>query len=196
LSNRHKSEISKCDIVQRMSSSFVLDASLSSRYPIGDFVFAAGNRQQDLAVLTQLPAALESAVSGLSDSQLDTPYRDGGWMVRQLVHHVADSHMNAYVRCRLALTEDWPTIKPYEETRWAELADARTLPVEPSLTLLEALHGRWVALLQSLKDADFQRGYVHPESGRQTLEQVTGLYSWHSRHHTAHVTELRKRMGW
>jgi len=139
---------------------------------------------------------LRSAVAGLDDFQLDTAYRDGGWTVRQLVHHVADSHMNAYVRIRLALTEDWPTIKPYAESRWAELADAKTLPVEVSLALLEALHRRWVVLLKSLGEEDWQRGYMHPENGRQALGTVIALYSWHSRHHTAHVTELRKRMSW
>jgi len=138
---------------------------------------------------------LRSAVAGLDDFQLDTAYRDGGWTVRQLVHHVADSHMNAYVRIRLALTEDWPTIKPYAESRWAELADAKTLPVEVSLALLEALHRRWVVLLKSLGEEDWQRGYMHPENGRQALGTVIALYSWHSRHHTAHVTELRKRMS-
>jgi hypothetical protein len=132
----------------------------------------------------------------LPDGQLDTPYREGGWTVRQLVHHVADSHINAYVRMRLALTEDWPTIKPYEEAEWAKLEDARTLPVEVSLALLKSLHLRWVALLKSLSEADWARGYVHPESGRERLETVAGIYGWHSQHHVAHVTELRKRMGW
>jgi len=146
--------------------------------------------------IAALPANLRAAVDGLDDAQLDTSYRAGGWTVRQLVHHVADSHMNAYVRVRLALTEDWPTIKPYDEARWAELADARTLPVDTSLALLGSLHSRWVALLESLGEADWQRGYLHPESGRQALGVVVLLYDWHSRHHTAHVTELRKRTAW
>ena len=116
--------------------------------------------------------------------------------MRQLVHHVADSHINAYVRIRLALTEDWPTIKPYAEAEWATLEDARTLPVEVSLALLESLHRRWVVLLESLAESDWARGYVHPEDGREPLETVAAIYSWHGRHHVAHVTELRKRMGW
>ena len=178
-----------------MSSSPALDVSFALRYPIGRFDAATADRERDIAVLAELPSMLRSAVAGLDDFQLDTAYRDGGWTVRQLVHHVADSHMNAYVRIRLALTEDWPTIKPYAESRWAELADAKTLPVEVSLALLEALHRRWVVLLKSLGEEDWQRGYMHPENGRQALGTVIALYSWHSRHHTAHVTELRKRMS-
>jgi len=181
-----------------MSSLSAHDISL--RYPIGDFsrpaAIGAADRRGAIAVLAALPGELRSAVSGLSEAQLDTPYRDGGWTVRQLVHHVADSHINSYVRIRLALTEDWPTIKPYDEARWAELADARTLPVEVSLSLLEALHRRLVVLLQSLSEADWERGYIHPEHGREKLATVALLYSWHSKHHTAHVTELGKRMGW
>ena len=179
-----------------MSPSSALDASRSLRYPIGKFSSSAGGREADIAAIAGLPPALRLAVGGLNETQLDTEYRPGGWTVRQLVHHVADSHMNAYVRIRLALTEDWPTIKPYEEARWAELADARTLPVEVSLSLLVPLHLRWAALLAALSEADWQRGYVHPESGRQSLSHVAGLYSWHGRHHTAQVTELRGRMGW
>jgi hypothetical protein len=174
--------------------------ALSLQYPIGRFSKPAeldrGQLGGAIAAIAALPECLRMAVSGLANEQLDTPYRDGGWTVRQLIHHIADSHMNAYVRTRLALTEDWPNIKPYEERRWAELADARTLPVEISLSLLEPLHGRWVTLLKSLGDADWARGYIHPEMGRQSLAEVAVLYSWHSRHHTAHVTELRKRMGW
>jgi len=170
------------------------------RYPIGDFVRPAVVDAQHLdgsiATLAALPENLRAAVDGLTESQIDTPYRAGGWTVRQLVHHVADSHMNAYVRTRLALTEDWPTIKPYEENLWAELADARTLPVEVSLELLEPLHRRWVALFESLSEEQWQRGYKHPESGAQTLGQVAALYDWHSRHHVAHITALRKSKGW
>jgi hypothetical protein len=184
-----------------MSDHSTLEApNILLRYPIGrpprPYELGEKSRSQAIAVLAALPAELRAAVAGLTESQLDSPYRPGGWTVRQLIHHVADSHTNAYVRCRLALTEDWPTIKPYDEARWAELADARTLPVEISLILLEALHRRWVALLKSLSEPDWQQGYVHPESGRQTLEQVALLYDWHSRHHTAHVTGLRERMGW
>ena len=149
-----------------MSLSPALDPLFSLRYPIGDFDRSRLDRTENIAAIAALPSALREAVSGLADSQLDTPYREGGWTVRQLVHHVADSHMNAYVRIRLALTEDWPTIKPYEEARWAELTDARTLPVEVSLSLLEPLHRRWVVLLESLTETDWARGYVHPESGR------------------------------
>jgi hypothetical protein len=134
-------------------------------------------------------------VGGLDDSQLDTPYRDGGWTVRQVVHHVADSHANSYVRFKLALTEDWPTIKGYDEAAWANLADSG-LPIEVSLTMIEALHGRWVGLLESLSDDDFQKGFAHPEMGRQNLARALALYDWHSRHHTAHITSLRVRQGW
>ncbi len=170
------------------------------RYPIGNFVrpavIDAEHLDGAIAILAALPENLRSAVNGLTDFQIDTPYREGGWTVRQLVHHVADSHMNAYVRTRLALTEDWPTIKPYEEKLWAELADARTLPVEVSLELLEPLHRRWVALLESLTAEQWKRGYNHPESGRQDLAQVISMYAWHSRHHAAHITALRKSKGW
>jgi hypothetical protein len=179
-----------------MSSSPALDPTYSVRYPIGDFDRTQLNRNKDIAAIAALPTALRGAVNGLNDEQLNTPYRDGGWTVRQLVHHVADSHMNAYVRFRLALTEDWPTIKPYDEAKWAELDDAKTLPVEVSLSLLESLHQRWVTLLESLNESDWERGYIHPESGKSQLKIVVGIYSWHGRHHTAHVTELRKRMVW
>ena len=171
-------------------------AEISLRYPIGNFDASRWGRTESIASIAGLPAALRAAVDGLDDSQIDTPYRDGGWTVRQLVHHVADSHMNAYVRIRMALTEDWPTVKLYEEARWAELADAKTLPVEVSLRLLEALHRRWVVLLESLGEADWARGHMHPEKGRQTLDRIVAVYGWHSLHHVAHVTELRRRMGW
>ena len=129
--------------------------------------------------------------------QLDTPYRDGGWTVRQTIHHVADSHMQATARMRLALTEDWPKITPYQENLWAELPDVPVEPVETSLQLLAALHARWTTLLQSLPDADWSgRGYSHPESGKLAIEQIVALYAWHGRHHTAHITALRERMGW
>jgi len=170
------------------------------RYPIGDFVrptaVDAMHRRASIATLAALPENLRAAVDGLTEAQIDTPYREGGWTVRQLVHHVADSHMNAYIRTRLALTEDWPTIKPYNEGLWAELPDARTLPVEVSLELLDPLHRRWVALFESLNEEEWQRGYNHPESGRYSLAQVAALYDWHSRHHAAHITALRKSKGW
>lgn len=170
------------------------------RYPIGHFqppaALTAEQRSAALRTLHQLPQKLRAAVDDLSDEQLETPYREGGWTVRQLVHHLADSHLNAYARMRLALTEDWPTVKPYKEALWAELADARLAPVTLSLELLGPLHARWVTLLNSLGDEDWKRGYVHPESGRQTVEQVLALYDWHSRHHLAQLTELRARMHW
>jgi uncharacterized damage-inducible protein DinB len=171
------------------------------RFPIGRPILpvgsVAGVRAASIQTLRLLPERLQAAVAGLSDEQLETPYREGGWTVRQVVHHVADSHANAYIRCKLALTENWPTIKPYEEAAWARLSDARLLPVSVSLDMLAALHTRWVFLLESLSDEDFHRGYVHPESGsRQSLAHVLALYDWHSRHHTAHITHLRQRMGW
>ena len=171
------------------------------RYPVGQFSrpasSIAGIRAAHIQTLRQLPERLRAAVAGLDDHPLDTPYRDGGWTVRQVVHHVADSHANSYIRFKLALTEDWPTIKPYDEAAWAELSDARSLPVNVSLEWIAALHIRWVALLESLGDDDFAKGYVHPAAGgRQTLAQVLALYDWHSRHHTAHITNLRQRMDW
>jgi uncharacterized damage-inducible protein DinB len=147
--------------------------------------------------LAELPARLRAAIAGLSDAQLDTPYRDGGWTVRQTVHHIADSHLNAYCRFRLALTEDAPTIKPYLETRWAELPDARTAPIAPSLEILSGVHSRLNSLLEAMTPAEWQRGFVHPEHGRtMTLWQTAALYAWHSRHHVAHITGLRARKGW
>ncbi|HEY1809273.1 MAG TPA: bacillithiol transferase BstA [Acidobacteriaceae bacterium] len=169
------------------------------RFPIGKYNRAAANltdHRSAIATLAALPESLRSAVQGLSDPQLDTPYREDGWTVRQLVHHVADSHMNAYIRIRLALTEDWPPIKPYNEKAWSELPDARTAPVAVSLDLIEALHDRWTTLLRSLSEEQWQRGYVHPENGRQTLAEAVALYAWHSRHHTAHIEELRKSRNW
>lgn len=170
------------------------------RFPVGKFqppaTFSPEVRRAGIEVLRQLPSALVEATAGLSQKQLEVPYREEGWTLRQVVHHVADSHMNAYVRVRLALTEDWPTIKPYAEDLWANLTDARTLPVDVSLTLLDALHTRWVTLFESLTEAEWKRGYIHPALGRQALEEVVSLYAWHSRHHTAHITSLRQRMGW
>ena len=169
------------------------------RYPIGRFTPPAasvpGIRAAHIQTLRQLPERLRTAVKGLNDSQLDTPYRDGGWTVRQVVHHVADSHSVCLMRFKLALTEDWPTINPYDEAAWANLADSR-LPVDVSISLIDALHGRWVALLESLSDEDFQKGFNHPERGRLNLATTLALYDWHSRHHTAHITGLRARMGW
>ena len=169
------------------------------RYPIGPFrqpdASSPANRATQIDTLRQLPGRLRAAVDRLDEAKLDTPYRDGGWSVRQLVHHVADSHMNSYVRFKLALTEDWPTIKPYDEAAWAKLPDC-SLPIEPSLVLIDKLHERWVALLEAMREADFARGFNHPERGRQNLGTTLALYDWHSRHHTAHITSLRVRRGW
>jgi uncharacterized damage-inducible protein DinB len=169
------------------------------RYPIGRFTAPASNlsglRATQIETLRALPERLGAAVNGLSDSQLDTPYREGGWTVRQVVHHVADSHSVSLVRFKLALTEDWPTIAPYDEGAWAKLADAR-LPVEVSLEMIAGLHAHWVALLESLTEEDFQKGFVHPERGRMTLATALAIYEWHSRHHVAHIASLRARQGW
>lgn len=165
------------------------------RYPIGRFDPAFGSRAQHLQTLRELPTLLRKAVSGLGDSQLDTPYRDGGWTLRQLVHHIADSHANSYIRVKLALTEETPTIKPYDEAAWAELPDSR-MPVDVSLAMTDAVHARLVALLESLSDTELQKSFNHPERGPMTLERNLAIYAWHSRHHLAHITELRKRMNW
>ncbi len=169
------------------------------RYPIGTHtkvpVLSASERAAAVAAIADLPRALRAAVDGLSEAQLDTPYRDGGWSVRQLVHHIADSHMNAYVRFKWALTESNPTIKAYDEKAWAELPDAR-LAIAPSLRVIEALHARWVALVGSLAPEAFATPYQHPVSGAFTLDMALGIYAWHGRHHTAHVTGLRTRRGW
>jgi hypothetical protein len=170
------------------------------RYPIGKFRRPASltpaERAAAAATLAEAPSRLRQAVAGLTAAQLDTPYRPGGWTVRQLVHHVPESHMNAFVRLKLALTEEEPTIRPYYEDRWAELPDARSAPIEPSLALLEALHQRWDLALRDLAPAGWERMLVHPESGRQSVEQLIAMYAWHGRHHVAHVTELRRREGW
>lgn len=169
------------------------------RFPVGKFRRAEADLTKypaHISDLAALPENLSAAIDGLGEAQLDTPYRDGGWIVRQLIHHIADSHMNAYVRMRLALTDDWPTIIAYDEKLWAELPDSRTAPIDLSLRIIEGLHARWVFLLSSLEDGQWQRGYTHPVNGRQTLAEALALYAWHCRHHTAHITELRKRMGW
>jgi hypothetical protein len=174
-------------------------SELDPRYPVGRFVkpetITPDDRHGAIATLAELPEMLRNAVDGLDTAQLSTPYREGGWTVRQVVHHVADSHINAYVRLRLALTEDWPTIKPYDEAAWARLRDVAG-PVEWSLELVESLHARWVMLLQSLSEEQWQRGYRHPESGTTTVEVMTLLYAWHSQHHVAHITHLRAKEGW
>ena len=170
------------------------------RFPIGKFHFegppSQDQRTKLIAEIEQAPAALRTAVKDLSAQQLDMPYRDGGWTVRQVVHHLPDSHMNAYVRWKLALTEDEPTIKPYAEDRWAQLADTQSTSIEVSLALLESLHTRWVQLLRSLDSTDWKKNFRHPELGLVSLEKNLGIYAWHGKHHVAHVTELRKTMGW
>jgi uncharacterized damage-inducible protein DinB len=170
------------------------------RYPIGRLKktehLTVEQREESLGVLEAAPDRLRAAVRGLSDDQLDTPYREGGWTVRQIVHHLPDSHLNAYVRVRLALTEDEPTVRPYDEKLWAELPDARSGPVEPSLALLEGVHARLVTLLRSVDEPSYARRFVHPEGYTGTIDTLIGMYAWHSKHHTAHVTTLRERMGW
>lgn len=170
------------------------------RYPIGEYVpkaaLSAQERAAAIADISAVPQKLRDAVAGLSREQFDTPYRPGGWTVRQVVHHVPDSHMNSYVRFKLALTENEPTIRPYDEALWANLQDSRDTPVEVSLTLLEALHHRWDVLLRSLRSGDFARLLRHPQQGTMTLDDMVGSYAWHGRHHVAHITSLRDREGW
>jgi len=170
------------------------------RYPIGAYVtksaLTPAERIDAIERIAAAPKRLREAVSGLTGGQLDTPYRPGGWTVRQLAHHVPDSHMNAYVRLKLALTENEPTIKPYEEQLWAQLPDARETPVEVSLALLDFLHLRWVILLRGLQPSDFSRRLVHPANGVMTVDNLVHHYAWHGQHHVAHITSLREREGW
>lgn len=171
------------------------------RYPVGRFEFgeetlSEERRDELIKQIEATPARLREAVSGLTAEQLDTPYRPGGWTVRQVVHHLPDSHLNSYVRFKLALTEREPTIKPYDEAAWADLEDSVATPVEVSLGLLESLHSRWVVLLRSLAPEDLARTFRHPELGSVSLGKNIALYAWHGRHHVAHITGLRERMGW
>jgi uncharacterized damage-inducible protein DinB len=171
------------------------------RYPVGKFNFNADANEKEIsqwiAEIENLPLHLRNAVKGLNDAQLNTPYRDGGWTVRQVVHHVADSHLNAYTRFKLALTEDKPTIKPYLEKLWAEMDDSTELPVEISLAIVESLHLRMVYILKKIKESELGRTVYHPESKREmSIKFLLALYSWHGKHHTAHIAELRKRMKW
>ena len=171
------------------------------RYPVGKFSWDTAVSEAEypklIAQIVDAPGALRSAVAGLSSDRLETPYRPGGWTVKQVVHHLPDSHLNAYTRFKLALTENQPTIKPYDEAAWAKLPDSQKVPIDVSLTLLESLHVRWVALMRSMGAADFARTLRHPEHDRVlTLAQMLGLYAWHGRHHVAHITALRKREGW
>jgi len=170
------------------------------RYPTGKFTFdpdiTSEKRLTSIASIRATPAALRAAIRGLTEAQLNTPYRDGGWTTRQVVHHVPESHMNAFVRFKLALTEDNPTIRPYEEDRWVRLGDIPRTPLETSLALLDALHERWVTLLDVMTDADFRRPLTHPQNGPMTLDRMLQLYAWHGPHHVAHITALRAREGW
>lgn len=168
-------------------------------YPIGkfdrNFKFTDKLKTQFINDVREVPQKITAAIENLNDEQLDTPYRPDGWTIRQTVHHVADSHLNSIIRFKLALTEDVPTIRPYYEERWAELADS-SLPLDASLKMLEGLHSRWTTLLEAMSEKDFERKLLHPDSGEWSLAQMLGLYAWHGRHHTAHITKLREREGW
>lgn len=166
------------------------------RFPIGKFspeLFA--ERTVNIGIIAELPKRLSAAVAGLDDAQLESPYRENGWTLRQTVHHIADSHLNAYCRFKLALTEELPTIRPYREELWAELIDSK-LDLGPSLQIIDGIHRRWSALLQNMTDADMARELIHPESGTRTLENMLGLYAWHSQHHLAHITTTCDKNGW
>ena len=170
------------------------------RFPTGRFAppdqFTRESRAQAIATIAETPRRLREAVQGLDEDQLDTPYREGGWTLRQVVHHVPDSHINAYIRLKLALTEPTPVIKPYDEASWAMLVDTTAVPIDVSLNLLDAVHTRFVAILLAMKDEDFRREYVHPETGRHALDHLVALYAWHGPHHIAHITTTRQRLGW
>lgn len=170
------------------------------QYPVGKFErqanYTALEIQESIEVLEKLPQQMRTSVAGLSAEQLETPYREGGWSLLQVVHHVPDSHINSFVRFKLALTEENPTIKPYDEAAWAELSDSRDTPIETSLDLLESLHARWVIVLRSIKPEQWKRTFNHPQNGSMTLEHALALYAWHSRHHLGHITQTRARMGW
>lgn len=172
---------------------------MDPRYPVGKFEMPAQvtpeARQAAIEEIASTPAKMRAAVKGLNDSQLDTPYREGGWTVRQVIHHVPDSHMNALIRLKLALTEENPTIKPYNETLWADLPDAR-MPIEVSQTLLDSVHARWDRIWRSLKPEHFARKLVHPDHGQRNVDWLLFMYTWHGKHHTAHITELRRQKGW
>ena len=170
------------------------------QYPIGPFVWSGSSSSEDrcrfITEIAATPDRLRRAVVGLSAEQLETPYRPGGWDVRQVVHHLPESHMNSYIRFKLALTEDHPTVKPYDESRWAETEDTRQTDIHVSLDLLDFLHRRWIVLLRSLTPADLQRTFQHPQLGAVSLDRNLALYAWHGAHHIAHITTLRERMGW
>jgi hypothetical protein len=183
-----------------MAASLVDRRDDTLRYPVGDFWIDPEvtnlKRQQWLRQMAEMPDVLAAAVSGLDDRQLGTPYREGGWTPRQVVHHLADAHLNGFVRFKLALTEQLPAIKTYEEDLWAETADGRDAPVELSVRILAALHARWMILLGSLSEPDFGRAFSHPQRGMMTIDAAIQLYAWHGIHHTAHITRLRARHGW
>lgn len=170
------------------------------RYPIGRFAWPASlsgeEREEALLHLELLPTTMRRAVAGLNESQLETPYREGGWTVRQVVHHVADSHMHSYLRCKFAVNEDQPLIKPYDEAFWAAYEDGANAPIEWSLSILDGLHARWTRWFRSLDDSQLARVFVHPENGPMRVDVTIGLYAWHGRHHAAHITNLREREGW
>ena len=176
------------------------DTAADPRYPVGKYrvegEISAEQRREWIEQIAEAPARLRAAVAGLTDAQLDTPYRDGGWTVRQVAHHVADSHANAYIRFKLGLTETDPVIKPYDEGAWALLDDVRATPLEVSLALLDSLHVRWLNVLRAITDEQWSRTVQHPENGRMRLDFMLGMYAWHGRHHVAHITHLRDPMGW
>jgi len=170
------------------------------RYPVGPCVWSpevsAEEKQQHLRDISELPLMLHAAVAGLAPQHLDIPYREGGWSIRQMVHHIPESHMNSYIRFKLALTEDQPTIKPYDENLWGQMPDSRTAPIDMSLDLTDALHRRWSVVLSNMTDADFEKSVRHPEIGVLKLKSMLAGYGWHSRHHVAQIAATRRRMGW
>lgn len=170
------------------------------RYPVGPWIWPTevtpAERARHIRDIEDLPAKLREAVAGLDPRHLDIPYREGGWTIRQIVHHVPESHMNSYIRFKLALTEENPTVKPYDEALWAKLPDASTAPIELSLNLADALHQRWVIVLRSMTDGEFERTYYHPENGTHKLDAIVGLYAWHGRHHAAQIVATRKYYSW
>lgn len=175
-------------------------ADTSLQYPVGHFTapdaVTPAMRTAAIDEIAALPAAMRAAVQGLTVAQLETPYRDGGWTVRQVVHHVSDSHMHAYIRIKFALTEESPTIRPYDEAAWTELPDVSAVPIDVSLSLLDAIHTRWIACVRGLSESQFTRVFVHPELGPQRVDLSLLRYAWHGRHHVAHITSLRTRLGW
>jgi hypothetical protein len=170
------------------------------RFPMGKFDSTqevnSEMRSGFIQTIEVLPYKFRQAVKGLNNEQIDTPYRPEGWTVRQLVHHIADSHINSFCRFKLGLSEDTPTIKPYDEASWAEMADSKNAPIDLSLNMIDGVHARWALLLKSMSDADFDRNINHPERGSMSLNSMLSLYDWHSKHHTAHVTKLRERNNW